>query len=158
MDECTPVHRAKLLNLLHPILKRFPELMNVYYWKTLYAVFATGQSICPGPGQGQRTFGCLVYPKLARQSRTKIPGRKTLCCPLPFPLSPIIHCHPLSSSVIFCHSLSFPVILRRILPFSTIFRCFLLFSAVPCHHRPSYIITCCPLEEVISCRGACHPC
>jgi len=96
----------------------------------MYPVFATGQSVRPGPGRGRTTFRRPVpsFPELARQIRAKDQDGR--------------HC----------------VVPHRPPPSSAVFRCFLLFSAVPRRPRRSYVVTCRPLAEVVSGRGARRPC
>ena len=106
------------------------------------AVFATEQSVGPGPGRGRTTFRLPVpsFHELARQVRIKDQDGHP-CCPVQL-FSELArqvrtkdqdgrHCvvshRPLSS-------LSSSVVLYRPPPSSAVFRCFPLFSAVP--HRP----------------------
>ena len=77
------------------------------------AVFATGQSVRPGPGRGWTTFRRPVpsFPELARQVRAKDQDGRHYLVP---------H-HPLSS----------PVVPRRLPMFSDVFRWFPRSPTVP---------------------------
>jgi len=87
-------------------------------------VFATGQSVRPGPGRVRTTFRRPVpsFPELARQVRAKDQDGRHC----------VVHHRPPSSSVVSC----------RPPPSSDVFRCFPLFSAVPHRPPPSPAVLC----------------
>jgi len=92
-------------------------------------VFATGQSVRPGPGRGRTTFRRPVpsFPKLARQVRTKDQDGRHCVVP---------HSPP---------------------PSSAVFRCFPPSPAVPHHPRRPYVGTYRPIPEDVSHHGARRP-
>jgi len=126
------------------------ERWEMLWGSSTQAVFATGQSVRPEKGRGRTTFRRPVpsFPELARQVRTKDEDGRHCVVPHRPPPSPVVLCRPL--------------------PSPAVFRCFPLFSAVPRRPPPSpavsrrprrsYVVTCRPLAEVVSGRGARRPC
>jgi len=99
-------------------------------------VFATGQSVRPGPGRVRTTFRRPVpsFPKLARQVRTKDQDGQ--------------HCVVQSFSELARQVRAKDqdgrhcVVPRRPPPSSAVFRCFPMFSAVPCRPPSSPAVLC----------------
>jgi len=96
----------------------FPNRISLFVFP---AVFATGQSVRPGPGRGRTTFRRPVpsFPKLARQVRAKDQdGRHCVVPHSPPPSSAVFRCFPLFSAVPY-RPPSSPAVLCRHLPSHT---------------------------------------